>query len=157
MVLLKNVRQLETAERQQPSKCTNFVFFTPKMYKFWVFYHQSVRILFFLPPKCTNFGFFTTKVYKFWVFYHQSVRIFFFQRKCTNIGASRDVPDVPRRTSVVCGTVQNTIRYDCASMWFFLFVYSSASWKWPDVIYEFVHHFFQIFHHVFQRFLTFWS
>ena len=44
-----------------------------------------------LPPKCTNFGFFTTKVYEF---------CFFFLRKCTNIGASRDVPDVPRRTSV---------------------------------------------------------
>ena len=29
-------------------------------------------------------------MYEFW----------FFLRKCTNIGASRDVPDVPRRTSV---------------------------------------------------------
>ena len=45
---------------------------------------------FFLPPKYTNFGFFTTKMYEFW----------FFLRKCTNIGASGDVPDVPRRTSV---------------------------------------------------------
>ena len=64
------------------------------MYGSWtrrsVTYHQSVRILFFLPPKCTNFGFFTTKMYKFC----------FFLRKCTNIGASTDVPDVPRRTSV---------------------------------------------------------
>ena len=31
---------------------------TTKVYEFWVFYHQSVRILVFLPPKCTNFGFF---------------------------------------------------------------------------------------------------
>ena len=66
----------------------------PRMYGSWwrrsVNYHQSAQILVFLPPKCTNFGFFTTKVYEFW----------FFLRKCTNIGASTDVPDVPRRTSV---------------------------------------------------------
>ena len=65
------------------------------MYGSWrrrsVTYHQSVQILVFLPPKCTNFGFFTTKMYEFWLFL----------RKCTNIGASTDVPDVPRRTSVV--------------------------------------------------------
>ena len=39
---------------------------------------------------CTNFGFFTTKVYEFWIYLWN----------CTNIGTSRDVPDVPRRTSV---------------------------------------------------------
>ena len=60
-----------------------------------------------LLPKCTNFGFFTTKVYEFWFFYHQSVRILVFLWNCTNIGTSRDVPDVPRRTSVILtlGTV----------------------------------------------------
>ena len=31
---------------------------TTKVYEFWVFYHQSVQILFFLSPKRTNFGFF---------------------------------------------------------------------------------------------------
>ena len=31
---------------------------TTKVYEFWVFYHQSVQILGFLPPKCTNFFFF---------------------------------------------------------------------------------------------------
>ena len=31
---------------------------TTKVYEFWFFYHQSVRILVFLPPKCTNFSFF---------------------------------------------------------------------------------------------------
>ena len=56
---------------------------TTKVYEFWFFYHQNVRILGFLPSKCTNF-------------------VFFF-RKCTNIGASSDVPDVPRRTSVPVG------------------------------------------------------
>ena len=40
-------------------------------------------------------------MYEFWFFYHQIVRILVFLKKCTNIGASRDVPDVPRRTSVV--------------------------------------------------------
>ena len=44
----KNVRQLETAERHLPPKCTNFGFFTTKMYEFWFFYHQSVRILVFV-------------------------------------------------------------------------------------------------------------
>ena len=61
----KDVRQLVTAERHFPPKCTNFGFFTTKVYEFWVFYHQSVRILIFLLPKCTNFVFFTTKVYEF--------------------------------------------------------------------------------------------
>ena len=56
-----------------------------RMYGSWwrqgVTYHQSVQILFF----------FTTKVYEFWCF---------FLWNCTNIGTSRDVPDVPHRTSV---------------------------------------------------------
>ena len=47
MPLTKDVRQLVTAERHLPPKCTNFGFFTTKVYKFWVFYHQSVRILIF--------------------------------------------------------------------------------------------------------------
>ena len=55
IVIVKNVRQLETAERQLPPKCTNFGFFTTKMYEFWVFYHQSVRIL----------GFFK-EMYEYW-------------------------------------------------------------------------------------------
>ena len=41
---VKDVRQLVTAERHLPPKCTNFGFFT---------------------TICTNFGFFTTKVYEF--------------------------------------------------------------------------------------------
>ena len=54
----KDVRHLVTAERHLPPKYTNFGFFTIKVYKFWVFYHQSVQILGFLPPKYTNFIFF---------------------------------------------------------------------------------------------------
>ena len=34
MVAVKDVRQLVTAERHLPPKCTNFGFFTTKMYKF---------------------------------------------------------------------------------------------------------------------------
>ena len=53
---VKNVRQLETAERQLPPKCTNFGFFTTKMYEFWVFYHQSVRILTYLKEMYEYWG-----------------------------------------------------------------------------------------------------
>ena len=52
----KNVRQLVTAERQLPPKCTNFGFFTTKMYEFWVFYHQSVRILVFFKEMYEYWG-----------------------------------------------------------------------------------------------------
>ena len=45
LVMSKDVRQLVTAERHLPPKCTNFGFFTTKVYEFWVFYYQSVRIL----------------------------------------------------------------------------------------------------------------
>ena len=41
----KDVRQLVTAERHLLPKCTNFGFFTTKVYEFWVFYYQNVRIL----------------------------------------------------------------------------------------------------------------
>ena len=41
----KDVRQLVTAERHLRPKCTNFGFFITKVYKFWVFYYQNVRIL----------------------------------------------------------------------------------------------------------------
>ena len=54
-VILKDVRQLVTAERQLLPKCMNFGFFTTKVYEFWLFYHQSVRIL----------GFFM-KLYEYW-------------------------------------------------------------------------------------------
>jgi hypothetical protein len=56
---------------------------TTKVCEFWVFYHQSVQILGFLPPKCTNYGFFhgtvrilgrhvksrTTLAVHLWVYY----------------------------------------------------------------------------------------
>ena len=41
----KDVRQLVTAERHLQPKCTNFRFFTTKVYEFWFFYYQNVRIL----------------------------------------------------------------------------------------------------------------
>jgi len=53
---IKNVRQLETVERHLPPKCTNFGFFTTKMYEFWVFYHQSVRILVFFKEMYEYWG-----------------------------------------------------------------------------------------------------
>ena len=43
----KDVRQLLTAERHLLPKCTNFGVFTTKVYEFWCFYHQSVRIFVF--------------------------------------------------------------------------------------------------------------
>ena len=55
-MLIKNVRQLVTAERQLPPKCTNFGFFTTKMYEFWFFYHQSVRILVFFKEMYEYWG-----------------------------------------------------------------------------------------------------
>ena len=55
VMVIKDVRQLVTAERQLPPKCTNFRFFTTKMYEFWVFYHQNVRILVFFK-----------EMYKYW-------------------------------------------------------------------------------------------
>ncbi len=39
MVIAKDVRQLVTAERHLQPKCTNFGFFTTKMYEFWFFYY----------------------------------------------------------------------------------------------------------------------
>ena len=47
---------VETAERHLPPKCTNFGFFTTKMYEFWVFYHQSVRILVFFKEMYEYWG-----------------------------------------------------------------------------------------------------
>ena len=55
LVIVKDVRQLETAERHLLPKCTNFGFFTTKMYEFCFFYYQNVRILGFL-WNCTNIG-----------------------------------------------------------------------------------------------------
>jgi len=58
-------------------------------------------------------------MYEFWLFL----------RKCTNIGASTDVPDVPRRTSVVATQMASYPLFLFCDLLFFFIFDAEVDWR----------------------------